>query len=1118
MDYTFEVVGTACEKDILSPIVTSVEVNDNITVGQDVVIKINAEDDKSGIKSISVFVKGPYEDKESYGAELNAEGIYEIRIPVTNETQAGIYEIDQIIASDNENNYLYLYEHEINKQFRIYGTNTEVEGNLPIANKAWINGRDFNPGDKITFNVDAIDKIAGIKDIELTYLNKNGEELSIGNFKKESYWSSYTAEIEADLSKISGGKWEFKEARITNNDDKTRVYKRNGNDDEIINYNDFRIITDTNHPYIVQHTFDKENATIGETVKVMIEARDDDSGIDKVLIEFRPNGRYVGLRNFEAVYNSETGLYEYDFIVDENTISAEWSIDIDVSDNEENTTSYGGGKTFTVSDTGIGVHDYIPNIKGVKIDKNKATVNDEILVQVNIENKILEAESVRVWVDKPTLNEIENIQLIYNENTNMYEGIIQVNEDTMSGKWEFSDVIITDTNNNEHWYGFYGELPSLSCEVYDTNNTEDVTVPTFGSSGSDNNWYSVGDIAKIYVNARDNQSGIKNITLKLGNENIGEIELTDFIYNEQTKCWEANFEILPEYSYGRVDIKKIIIEDNAGNVITTGDDWWLGNFHIEQRTLYIEDIIINKNDFILGDTIELSIKLNDSYLTNADVRINYEVLGEWWNSIVIDNFIYNVDTGYYDTSFIVNEYINNGTWTPSNVEVNIGDMTNYLGVNFEIANRIMFSVSGNEVDIGSPKLIGVSVDKEEVVAGDSVNITMDIEESGAISSAYATLQHKENLGITLIPVEIISMGNNTVVGRVEISSNTINGPWELHEISLYDISNNSTYLDKKDIGDKNITINVSGNDININDYIRPTLENIYVNKSIGTAGEEIIVTASVLENSVKSKNMKVVFRNDSERFTVSMKYNNVTNQYEGTVKVTNYIKLGKWSIDYVSISNDSILPNLIKYTTIYNGEERDYFSEGRDLSHCDFNVINEEYIEDIESPEFIDIYINKNTATVGEVVTLTLDAIDSGSGISSIKLMYDGKGGEVSVDNSVDFFYNPDTEKYEGSFIITNYLFENRSVLQPHSIIIEDFAGNMNSYWLLDRSDLQLKITKQDIICDVNGDGEVNILDLAQISLLYNVQSIEDDWNEKCDLNKDGIIDLYDLILLSKKL
>lgn len=53
---------------------------------------------------------------------------------------------------------------------------------------------------------------------------------------------------------------------------------------------------------------------------------------------------------------------------------------------------------------------------------------------------------------------------------------------------------------------------------------------------------------------------------------------------------------------------------------------------------------------------------------------------------------------------------------------------------------------------------------------------------------------------------------------------------------------------------------------------------------------------------------------------------------------------------------------------------------------------------------------------------------------------------------------------------------------------------------------------------DVNGDGKIDVLDLAKISTAYNSVRGKTGWNDSLDINYDNVIDLFDLIFISKRI
>ena len=52
--------------------------------------------------------------------------------------------------------------------------------------------------------------------------------------------------------------------------------------------------------------------------------------------------------------------------------------------------------------------------------------------------------------------------------------------------------------------------------------------------------------------------------------------------------------------------------------------------------------------------------------------------------------------------------------------------------------------------------------------------------------------------------------------------------------------------------------------------------------------------------------------------------------------------------------------------------------------------------------------------------------------------------------------------------------------------------------------------------CDVNGDGEIDIVDIGEAQRHYRLTSENENWEtaKKCDVNSDGKIDIEDFIAI----
>lgn len=74
---------------------------------------------------------------------------------------------------------------------------------------------------------------------------------------------------------------------------------------------------------------------------------------------------------------------------------------------------------------------------------------------------------------------------------------------------------------------------------------------------------------------------------------------------------------------------------------------------------------------------------------------------------------------------------------------------------------------------------------------------------------------------------------------------------------------------------------------------------------------------------------------------------------------------------------------------------------------------------------------------------------------------------------------------------------------------VTDLAGNTI------KKSMEINIKDK---CDLDENGEVDILDLSSLALDYNKNKNESSWNSRLDINKDNIIDIFDLVICSKRI
>lgn len=169
--------------------------------------------------------------------------------------------------------------------------------------------------------------------------------------------------------------------------------------------------------------------------------------------------------------------------------------------------------------------------------------------------------------------------------------------------------------------------------------------------------------------------------------------------------------------------------------------------------------------------------------------------------------------------------------------------------------------------------------------------------------------------------------------------------------------------------------------------------------------------------------------------------------------------------------------------TLSNGKFRDYDGYQLALYKGSNNMLNSkgELLYKINSS------VNELGGKVGSIVALTYRELNE-------KSKY-----EVFPERTTPIYYAGKSKQYSG-----NYNWKDRGFLNAQNI---EFINTPSTPFIPG-----YKKT------DVNKDGEVDIEDLARVSLQYNKSSSDKAFKKYLDLNRDGIIDIFDLIQVSKNM
>jgi PKD repeat protein len=91
---------------------------------------------------------------------------------------------------------------------------------------------------------------------------------------------------------------------------------------------------------------------------------------------------------------------------------------------------------------------------------------------------------------------------------------------------------------------------------------------------------------------------------------------------------------------------------------------------------------------------------------------------------------------------------------------------------------------------------------------------------------------------------------------------------------------------------------------------------------------------------------------------------------------------------------------------------------------------------------------------------------------------------------------------------VTTHVFTSNGTFNVTLTVI-DSEGLNDTTWQL------ITVQFVEINVDLNGDGKVDILDIAPVGLAFGSYPGNERWNELADVNKDGVVDIFDLVLVA---
>jgi len=346
----------------------------------------------------------------------------------------------------------------------------EGDSTAPVLNSISIDKKTATGGDTLTVTVDAQDDISGVqsaivgykapsgiatKEVELTK-NSNGKytgQVVVGPYDAQGTWMVVFAVIADNAGNI---------ATVYNSE--LFTYPIEGLLAKDLSAGDFQVIgtiQDITAPVLNSVSIDKKTATGGDTLKVTVDAQDDLSGVDQIIINYKApegnspkgtvltkndDGKFTGDITVEP-YDAQ-GIWKLSFIALKDTASnISYVLNSEVYNKPEEGTILKDLSSGDFEVTGTNPDTIAPTFNSITIDKKTAVVGDTIKVTVDAQDDISGVSDITINYISPSGNTGKTLNLT-KDTDGKYRGDIIVEADDAEGVWKVDFVILLDNALN----------------------------------------------------------------------------------------------------------------------------------------------------------------------------------------------------------------------------------------------------------------------------------------------------------------------------------------------------------------------------------------------------------------------------------------------------------------------------------------------------------------------------------------------------------------------------------------------------------------------------------------------------------------------------------------------
>ena len=773
--------------DTTPPVLNNLNVNPKEALAkEEVTISFNVSDDLSGFDNGYIKIGDPNEvvvtSLYSEGWIDKGNGNYEASFTIGQYEESGTWYVYEMKLADIMGNTNYLLKGDLTT-FNVSGTTVDNTG--PTA-AVTITPGSATTGDNVTIVLNISDDVSGFDYGNLTLKYPDGIKNDM--FHSPDDWfktgdNVYSLFFPVDQYTQPG----------TYTVSNVSLYDKAGNLNSLVDQGTFEVTgttSDVTPPTLDNFTLSSNTVQPGDNLEITIDISDDISGFREGEFSLRsPSGqsKYYYSSEYNWIMITEN---QYKVIIPINEYEEEgtWTFTtMDMIDHADNR----GSQTIsqTVELTGTTPDTNPPVLSSLTIDPD--TVGQEGILTINLDlsDDLSGISDFFITLSGPANQSIELSSFNdFSLANGLYTSEIRLSEFQEPGLWYANYLFASDKVENIITL----DEKDLKAEFFVDGKFNDINPPSFESLTLSANTINPGDIITFTCSASDDLSGIASLDLKAMTFDGDEFHITDGWILIDQNTYRVSYEIPAYLKAGDYYLTELKIVDNAGNqMIKSHLGYFMVNTHANEDNTPPEVVSISASAASVtpGNPVTITAEITDDLSgVNTDNLFMVFTNTVTGNHLLFHDFVETgTNTNVYEATF------NNTSSAPTGAyyleSASIMDMAE--NETDRLPSKKYFEITGSSTpDNSVPKLTGLSVNKAQVNAGESVTYSLTFTDETEVLGFEAAISNTSNFGNLAINVDdfstVSSSGNHIISFTTTIPANASNGKYRLDFITVID--------------------------------------------------------------------------------------------------------------------------------------------------------------------------------------------------------------------------------------------------------------------------------------------------------------------------------------------